>query len=173
MQGGTSAGHARRFLAAYGPIAQHFRPRRQRCLRPRAVKKGRSDARGRRQSQGSVTPHPLPSRPMVTSGRAQPQDVINAPICPPPVISSQKLMSHDAGNTLTDQDPHEGLRTLPLHPVPWRCVGCGGEPARRRAAACMPPPSSRILHANVHSVCRVGVTSMEPASHRSCERGRL
>jgi putative transposase len=28
MQGFTSAGHAQRFLAAYGPIAQHFRPRR-------------------------------------------------------------------------------------------------------------------------------------------------
>ena len=29
MQGFKSAGHAQRFLAAYGPIAQHFRPRRQ------------------------------------------------------------------------------------------------------------------------------------------------
>jgi putative transposase len=28
MQGFTSAGHAQRFLAAYGPIAQRFRPRR-------------------------------------------------------------------------------------------------------------------------------------------------
>src|SRR5262249_2909548 len=28
MQGFTSAGHAQRFLSAYGPIAQHFRPRR-------------------------------------------------------------------------------------------------------------------------------------------------
>ena len=28
MQGFKSAGHARRFLSAYGPIAQHFRPRR-------------------------------------------------------------------------------------------------------------------------------------------------
>jgi putative transposase len=28
MQGGKSPGHAQRFLAAYGPIAQHFRPRR-------------------------------------------------------------------------------------------------------------------------------------------------
>jgi putative transposase len=28
MQGCKSAGHAQRFLAAYGPIAQHFRPRR-------------------------------------------------------------------------------------------------------------------------------------------------
>jgi putative transposase len=30
MQGFTSAGHAQRFLSAYGPIAQHFRPRRHR-----------------------------------------------------------------------------------------------------------------------------------------------
>jgi putative transposase len=29
-QGFKSAGHAQRFLAAYGPIAQHFRPRRHR-----------------------------------------------------------------------------------------------------------------------------------------------
>ena len=28
MQGVKSAGHAQRFLSAYGPIAQHFRPRR-------------------------------------------------------------------------------------------------------------------------------------------------
>jgi putative transposase len=28
MQGLKSAGHAQRFLAAYGPITQHFRPRR-------------------------------------------------------------------------------------------------------------------------------------------------
>src|SRR5690242_6977960 len=28
MQGFKSAGHAQRFLSAYGPIAQHFRPRR-------------------------------------------------------------------------------------------------------------------------------------------------
>jgi putative transposase len=30
MQGVKSPGHAQRFLAAYGPIAQHFRPRRHR-----------------------------------------------------------------------------------------------------------------------------------------------
>jgi putative transposase len=29
MQGFKSPGHAQRFLAAYGPLAQHFRPRRQ------------------------------------------------------------------------------------------------------------------------------------------------
>jgi putative transposase len=28
MQGFTSAGHAQRLLSAYGPMAQHFRPRR-------------------------------------------------------------------------------------------------------------------------------------------------
>jgi putative transposase len=28
MQGCKSAGHAQRFLSAYGPIAQHFQPRR-------------------------------------------------------------------------------------------------------------------------------------------------
>jgi putative transposase len=28
MQRFKSAGHAQRFLSAYGPIAQHFRPRR-------------------------------------------------------------------------------------------------------------------------------------------------
>jgi putative transposase len=34
MQGFKSAGHAQRFLAAYGPIAQHFRPRRHRVSAP-------------------------------------------------------------------------------------------------------------------------------------------
>ena len=29
-----SAGHAQRFLSAYGPIAQHFRPRRHRFPAP-------------------------------------------------------------------------------------------------------------------------------------------
>ncbi len=28
MQGVKSPGHAQRFLSAYGPISQHFRPRR-------------------------------------------------------------------------------------------------------------------------------------------------
>jgi putative transposase len=28
MQGFKSPGHAQRFLSAYGPVAQHFRPRR-------------------------------------------------------------------------------------------------------------------------------------------------
>jgi putative transposase len=30
LQGFKSPGHAQRFLSAYGPIAQHFRPRRHR-----------------------------------------------------------------------------------------------------------------------------------------------
>jgi putative transposase len=34
MQGFKSAGHAQRFLAAYGPIAQYFRPRRHRYSAP-------------------------------------------------------------------------------------------------------------------------------------------
>lgn len=34
MQGFKSAGHAQRFLSAYGPIAQHFRPRRHRLSAP-------------------------------------------------------------------------------------------------------------------------------------------
>jgi len=32
MQGGTSAGHPQRFLAAYGPLAHHCRPHRHRLL---------------------------------------------------------------------------------------------------------------------------------------------
>jgi putative transposase len=34
MQGCKSAGHAQRFLSAYGPMAQHFRPRRHRLSAP-------------------------------------------------------------------------------------------------------------------------------------------
>ena len=34
MQGFKSPGHAQRFLSAYGPIAQHFRPRRHRFSAP-------------------------------------------------------------------------------------------------------------------------------------------
>jgi putative transposase len=34
MQRFKSAGHAQRFLAAYGPIAHHFRPRRHLCSAP-------------------------------------------------------------------------------------------------------------------------------------------
>jgi putative transposase len=35
LQGFKSPGHAQRFLAAYGPIAQHFRPRRHRFTAPK------------------------------------------------------------------------------------------------------------------------------------------
>src|SRR2546430_6464796 len=34
MQGVKSPGHAQRFLSAYGPIAQHFRPKRHRLPAP-------------------------------------------------------------------------------------------------------------------------------------------
>src|SRR5262250_1863438 len=34
MQGFKSPGQAQRFLSAYGPIAQHFRPRRHRWAAP-------------------------------------------------------------------------------------------------------------------------------------------
>ena len=34
MQRFKSPGHAQRFLSAYGPIAQHFRPRRHRLPAP-------------------------------------------------------------------------------------------------------------------------------------------
>jgi putative transposase len=34
MQGFKSPGHAQRFLAAYGPISQHFRPCRHRLTAP-------------------------------------------------------------------------------------------------------------------------------------------
>jgi putative transposase len=34
MQGCKSPGHAQRFLAAYGPIIEHFRPRRHLCSAP-------------------------------------------------------------------------------------------------------------------------------------------
>jgi putative transposase len=35
MQGFKSPGHAQRFLSAYGPIAQYFRPRRHLLPAPR------------------------------------------------------------------------------------------------------------------------------------------
>ena len=34
MQGCKSPGHAQRFLSAYGPISQHFRPKRHRLPAP-------------------------------------------------------------------------------------------------------------------------------------------
>ena len=35
MQGFKSAGHAQRFLAGYGPVAQYFRPRHHRLTAPK------------------------------------------------------------------------------------------------------------------------------------------
>jgi putative transposase len=51
MQGFKSAGHAQRFLAAYGLIAQHFRPRRHRCSAPEY----RQVMRARCQVGGEIT----------------------------------------------------------------------------------------------------------------------
>src|SRR5215472_14707572 len=51
MQGFKSAGHAQRFLAAYGPIAQHFRPRRHRFSAPAY----RQEMRQRCQVGGEIT----------------------------------------------------------------------------------------------------------------------
>jgi putative transposase len=51
MQGFKSAGHAQRFLAAYGPIAQHFRPRRHRFSAPEY----RQVMRARCQVWGEIT----------------------------------------------------------------------------------------------------------------------
>jgi putative transposase len=51
MQGFKSAGHAQRFLAAYGPIAQHFRPRRHLFSAPEY----RHEMRQRFQMWGEIT----------------------------------------------------------------------------------------------------------------------
>jgi putative transposase len=51
MQGFKSAGHAQRFLAAYGPIAQHFRPRRHRLSAPEY----RQEMQKRYQVWGEIT----------------------------------------------------------------------------------------------------------------------
>jgi putative transposase len=51
MQGFKSTGHAQRFLAAYGPIAQHFRPRRHRYSAPEY----RQVMRARYQVWGEIT----------------------------------------------------------------------------------------------------------------------
>jgi putative transposase len=51
MQGFKSAGHAQRFLAAYGPIAQHFRPRRHRLSAPEY----RQEMQQRYQVWGEIT----------------------------------------------------------------------------------------------------------------------
>src|SRR5918992_860292 len=51
MQGFKSPGHAQRFLSAYGPIAQHFRPRRHRFSAPVY----RQEMRQRCQVWGEIT----------------------------------------------------------------------------------------------------------------------
>jgi len=51
MQGFKSAGHAQRFLSAYGPMAQHFRPRRH-LLSASAY---REEMRNRFQSWAEIT----------------------------------------------------------------------------------------------------------------------
>src|SRR5712691_1385281 len=51
MQGFKSPGQAQRFLAAYGPIAQHFRPRRHRWFAPAY----RQEMRQRFQVWGEIT----------------------------------------------------------------------------------------------------------------------
>jgi putative transposase len=51
MQGVQSPGQAHRFLAAYGPIAPHFRPRRHRFSAPAS----RQEIRERCQSWGEIT----------------------------------------------------------------------------------------------------------------------
>jgi putative transposase len=51
MQGFKSSGHAQRFLAAYGPITQHFRPRRHRLSAPVY----RQEMRNRFQVWGGLT----------------------------------------------------------------------------------------------------------------------
>jgi putative transposase len=55
MQRSKSPGHAQRFLAAYGPITSHFRPRRH--LRPTPV--DRQEMRHRFQAWQEVTGTPL------------------------------------------------------------------------------------------------------------------
>ena len=51
MQGFKSAGHAQRFLSAYGPIAQHFRPRRHRL----SASAYREEMRNRFKSWAEIT----------------------------------------------------------------------------------------------------------------------
>ena len=51
MQGFKSAGHAQRFLSAYGPIAQHFRPRRHLLSAPEY----RKEMRQRFESWAEIT----------------------------------------------------------------------------------------------------------------------
>jgi putative transposase len=51
MQGFTSPGHAQRVLSAYGPIAQHFRPRRH----LRSAANSRQEMRNRFESWAEMT----------------------------------------------------------------------------------------------------------------------
>jgi len=51
MQGFKSAGHAQRFLSAYGPIAHHFRPRRHLLSAPEY----RKEMRQRFESWAEIT----------------------------------------------------------------------------------------------------------------------
>jgi putative transposase len=51
MQGFKSPGHAQRFLSAYGPIAQHFRPRRHLL----SASNYRQEMRKRFESWGEIT----------------------------------------------------------------------------------------------------------------------
>jgi putative transposase len=55
MQRFKSPGHAQRFLAAYGPIAQHFRPRQHRVTAPAY----RQELRERFQTWQEITVQPM------------------------------------------------------------------------------------------------------------------
>jgi DDE domain len=75
-----SSGHTQRFLSTYGPIAQHFRPRRHRwsapAYRQEMHKRGQVGRRLRVQRQllkGKVSPHLIHSHPSVASRRDQEQ----------------------------------------------------------------------------------------------------
>jgi putative transposase len=54
MQRFKSAGHAQRFLAAYGPITQHFRPRRHRLSAPAHHQEMRQRFHTQREITGSA-----------------------------------------------------------------------------------------------------------------------
>jgi putative transposase len=54
MQGFKSAGHVQRFLSAYGPIAQHFRPRRHRLSSPAYRQEMKQRWQSWRDSTGTV-----------------------------------------------------------------------------------------------------------------------
>ena len=56
LQGFKSPGHAQRFLAAYGLIAQHFRPRRHRLSALDIVKRWPNNSRAGMKSRGLLPP---------------------------------------------------------------------------------------------------------------------